>query len=1095
VPAVTLHGVAVTVARGHIVAVVGGTGEGKSSLLAAILGDLPALQPERGSLVRGSVAYCAQQSWIFSGTVRENILFGRPFDSRKYREALRAADLEADLDQMGGDDTELGERGVNVSGGQKQRISLARAFYADSDIYILDDVLSALDAAVAARIFERYLEQGLRARGKTVIFATNRLEFVSACDEVIVLSAGAVHASGPVGQVRQSSHLFATLMASTEEEGAGADTDALPDQGAEGTLAGAPAPASAELAPQAAAGGTGDEPEDTSRVGGLATSAARTLVAAEHRDKGQLSSAVVLAYLRAAGGLWASLGVVLLFGTKTGCDYAANWWLSVWSAHNGEAEAAARGSGGSWLDGDHGTAWWLSGYLLAQLAGVCATLASQLSLAMGGLRASRHLAARLASSLLSAPTSFFHANPTGRLINVATKDQRDVDQVLVTNLAITLMISMSLLATLCVVVASIWWTIILIVPLVAFFLRTRNIFQKSLIEIKRWGAVTRSPVYVLFAQSLDGLFTIRAYGASGHVLGRMGALVDANVRWDLAEQASARWLSMRLGWVGGMVTLACALGGVALRDTLGAASTGLMLSYALSLSFSLIMVTRLTSQTENNFNAVERVLHYGSTLPEAGGLTAGTAPPQQWPTEGRVEFEHVSVRYRPDLPNVLSDLSFRIDARAKVGIVGRTGAGKSSLVSALFRLVQPTEGAILIDGVDVLHMSLHSLRRALGIIPQEPVLLSGSIRYNLDPFGEASDVELWQALRQAHLADHVASLPARLEAEVAEGGSNFSIGQRQLLCMARALARRCHILVMDEATAAVDSETDRLIQISLRAAFRHATVLTIAHRLHTVIDSTQVMLLAQGRLVELGPPHDLLSDQTSAFSHLVDATGEASAAALRAAAEAAVPKAAGAADGTGDDPVARFEAVRQCVGEDAQQCPGNSPALAAVPGGSVPAPFGKQKSFRQAGMAALAAVRFASAPAVPQRQPVEVGASGEDGGAASPAPISIGEAILRDGARTTPGRDRVPAALASIDAVRTSLDQVAFAVRDGTRGTMHATLAAEHVAPSEWYAELAATLHALAKEAERAREEVGDEVDTEHVPFARQDSTVLHSIT
>lgn len=595
---------------------------------------------------------------MFPGSVRDNILFGRPFDARRYEEALWAADLDADLAQMGGDGAELGERGVNVSGGQKQRLSLARAFYADADMcahtpdapaaanargaspprrapaapaarpglcvcslsYVLDDVLSALDAAVASRIFERLLLRGLRDRGKTCVFATNRLEFVGACSEVVVVSEGAVLDSGPVAEVRGRCAFFAALMEgcageqggggeqgaqerADEQELDGPESDA-PPASADVVTAGAPQSARAPLAPRA-------------------LPSARTLVEAEHREQGQLSAAVLRAYLSAAGGPLTCALVAGLFGAKTGCDYAANWWLSQWSAASGSAPPPL---GGGARSTPPPLGWWLGGYLLVQLCGVCLTLASQVGLALCGLRASRELAARLSSGLLCAPLSFFHANPLGRLLNVAAKDQRDVDQVLVSNLAITLMVAFSLLATLLVIVASFWWTLLVIGPLLAFFYTTRSAYQRSLIEIKRWGAVSRSPVYVLFSQCLDGLFTIRAYRASAHMLARMSDLVDANIRWDLAEQAASRWLSMRLAAIGGLLTLACALGAVLTRAPGGgggdAAAVGLMLSYALNLSFSLVMVTRLSSQTENSFNAVERVAHYAGTVRD---LVAGAA--------------------------------------------------------------------------------------------------------------------------------------------------------------------------------------------------------------------------------------------------------------------------------------------------------------------------------------------------------------------------------------------------------------------------------------------------------------------------------------
>lgn len=339
-------------------------------------------------------------------------------------------------------------------------------------------MLSALDAAVAARIFDRLLIGAVRARGRTCVFATNRLEFVSRCSHVAVLKDGALLDVGPVPAVRERCEAFAALMASGAGSADGADADSGA-RGADDAAGGSANGASAAAAEHAPA------PQAANAPNGAAAPppppSARTLVELEHREKGQLSMRVVAAYLRAAGGTGACALIVALFALKTGCDYTANWWLSRWSAASDGADGGVSPLGG----GPHDAGWWLGGYLLVQLCGVCLTLAAQLSLALGGLRASADLARRLSSALLSAPLSFFHANPTGRLLNVATKDQRDVDQVLVTNLAITLMISFNLLATLVVIMSSLWWTAILIVPLIVFFVRTRNTYQRSLIEIKR----------------------------------------------------------------------------------------------------------------------------------------------------------------------------------------------------------------------------------------------------------------------------------------------------------------------------------------------------------------------------------------------------------------------------------------------------------------------------------------------------------------------------------------------------------------------------------------------------------------------------------
>ncbi|CAI7863258.1 unnamed protein product [Closterium sp. NIES-53] len=570
-----------------------------------------------------------------------------------------------------------------------------------------------------------------------------------------------------------------------------------------------------------------------------------TLVQTEDKAQGVVSAAVVWRYVRAMGGSGVLAVLISLYVLVEAARVLASVWISVWTGSVSQGEGDA-----------HGSLYFVAGYSLISLGQVLLTFTNQYFLVFSSQRAARRLHDAMLAAILRAPMSFFHTNPVGRLINRFTKDTADIDKNLAQYTSLCLGGIFQLLSTFALIgvlnTVALW----AIVPLLLLFYIVYLYFQNTAREVKRWDSVTRSPVYSQFAEALNGLATIRAYRAAQRMAAMNGRAVDRNTRFTLVSMSANRWLAIRLEFLGGLMIFATAVFAVMDVQRAGdqaalAPVMGLILSYALQITAMMTMVLRLLSVAENSFNAVERVGSYADIPAEAPAIIPSHRPPPGWPQQGEVLFEDVVMRYRPDLPPVLRGLSALVQGGEKVGVVGRTGAGKSSLFNSLFRLAEIESGRICIDGQDLKLFGVTDVRRALMIIPQTPVLFTGTLRFNLDPFSERSDSEVWEALGRAHLREVVSRMPLGLDTEVAEGGENFSVGQRQLISLARALLKESRILVLDEATAAVDVGTDALIQRTVREEFKGRTMLTIAHRLNTIMDSDRILVMDAGMVSSL----------------------------------------------------------------------------------------------------------------------------------------------------------------------------------------------------------------------------------------------------
>eukprot|EP00262_Sarcandra_glabra_P011548 TRINITY_DN2799_c0_g1_i1.p1 TRINITY_DN2799_c0_g1~~TRINITY_DN2799_c0_g1_i1.p1 ORF type:complete len:1626 (+),score=287.39 TRINITY_DN2799_c0_g1_i1:361-5238(+) len=854
----TLSNINLDIPVGSLVAIVGSTGEGKTSLVSAMLGELPPMA-NADVVIRGTVAYVPQISWIFNATVRDNILFGSVFQPARYEKAIEVSALQHDLELLpGGDLTEIGERGVNISGGQKQRVSIARAVYSNSDVYIFDDPLSALDAHVGRQVFDKCIKDELQ--GKTRVLVTNQLHFLPHVDRIILVHEGMVKEEGTYEELTNNGELFQKLM-----ENAGKMEDQVEEKEV-GENDG-----QKNLTPTA--NGESIKMEDgLSKHASKVKEGKSVLIKQEERETGVVSSRVLSRYKNALGGLWVVLILLTCYISTEVLRISSSTWLSVWT---GQSSSKSHGSG-----------FYNLIYALLSFGQVLVTLTNSFWLITSSLYASKRLHDAMLNSILRAPMVFFHTNPVGRIINRFAKDLGDIDRTVAIFVNMFMSQVAQLLSTFVLIgivsTLSLW----AIMPLLILFYAAYLYYQSTAREVKRLDSITRSPVYAQFGEALNGLSTIRAYKAYDRMANINGKSMDNNVRYTLVNMSANRWLAIRLETLGGIMIWLTATFAVMqnqrAEDQVAFASTmGLLLTYALNITSLLTNVLRLASMAENSLNAVERVGTYIDLPSEAPSVIESNRPPPGWPSSGTIKFENVVLRYRPELPPVLHGLSFTISSSEKIGIVGRTGAGKSSMINALFRIVELESGKIIIDDYDVTKFGLADLRKALGIIPQSPVLFSGTVRFNLDPFNEHNDADLWEALERAHLKDVIRRNVLGLDAEVSEAGENFSVGQRQLLSLARALLRRSKILVLDEATAAVDVRTDALIQKTIREEFKSCTMLIIAHRLNTIIDCDRVLLLNAGQVLEYDTPEELLINEGSSFSKMVQSTGTANAEYLR----------------------------------------------------------------------------------------------------------------------------------------------------------------------------------------------------------------------
>uniref|UniRef100_A0A2N9GUW8 ABC-type xenobiotic transporter n=1 Tax=Fagus sylvatica TaxID=28930 RepID=A0A2N9GUW8_FAGSY len=801
----TLKNINLEIRPGEKVAICGEVGSGKSTLLAAILGEVPTIQ---GTFM-GRLPMFLKWHGSRPGTIQENILFGSEMDSQRYRDTLERCSLVKDLELLPyGDHTEIGERGVNLSGGQKQRIQLARALYQNADIYLLDDPFSAVDAHTATSLFNEYVMEALSE--KTVLLVTHQVDFLPAFDSVLLMSNGEILHAAPYHQLLALSQEFQDLV-NAHKETAGSD----------------------RLADVTAAEGHGTAARDIGKTyveKHFKVSKGDQLIKQEEREIGDTGFKPYLQYLNQNKGfLYFSMASLTHLIFVIG-QISQNSWMAV-NVENPNVS----------------TLRLITVYLLIGISSMPVLLCRSISTVVFGLQSSKSLFSQLLNSLFRAPMSFYDSTPLGRILSRVSSDLSIVDIDVPFCFIFAVGATTNAYANLGVLTVVTWQVLFVSIPMVCLAIRLQGYYFSSAKEFMRINGTTKSFVANHLAESLAGAMTIRAFEEEDRFFAKNLDLIDTNASPSFYSFAANEWLIQRLEILSATVLASAALCMVLLPPgTFSSGFIGMALSYGLSLNMSLVFSIQNQCTLANYIISVERLNQYMYIPSEAP-----------------------EIRYRPDAPLVLRGISCTFKGGHKIGIVGRTGSGKTTLIGALFRLVEPAGGKIIVDGIDISMIGLHDLRSRFGIIPQEPTLFNGTVRYNLDPLSQHSDKEIWEVLEKCQLDETVKEKEKGLDSLVVEDGSNWSQGQRQLFCLGRALLRRSRILVLDEATASIDNATDMILQRTIRTEFADCTVITVAHRIPTVMDCTMVLAISDGKLMEYDEPMKLMKREGSLFGQLV----------------------------------------------------------------------------------------------------------------------------------------------------------------------------------------------------------------------------------
>ncbi|KAJ4802620.1 ABC transporter C family member 5 [Rhynchospora pubera] len=875
----TLTGIQLLVQRGMRVAVCGAVGAGKSSFLSCILGEMPKVSGQVKT--SGSIAYVPQSAWILSGNIETNILFGSPMDRDRYNSVLHACSLLKDLELFShGDQTVIGDRGINLSGGQKQRIQLARALYQDADIYLLDDPFSAVDAETGSELFREYITSALAE--KTVIFVTHQVEFLPASDLILVFKDGRIIQEGKYEDMLEAGTDLSTLIAAHHEAMEGMDV------GTSDSSINSSESASISEDHSIIEENNDDNVSITSMRERTLTSRnssvdhmveeistieekrlkkekkkamkaqMKQLVQDEERLRGKISFKVYLSYIAAA---YRGLLIPLIILAQTAfqvLQLGGNWWMT-WANPLVEGDAPKVNSMIT-----------LIVYMALAFGSSWFVFIRSILVATFGLAAAQKMFFKMLTSIFRAPMSFFDSTPAGRILNRVSVDQSIVDTDIPFRLGGFSATTIQVICIISVMMNATWQVVFVFFPVVIISLCIQKYYMNSSRELARIVSIQKSPIIHLFEESIAGASAIRAFGQEKRFMKKNLHLIDSYNRPFFYSFTAIEWLCLRMELLSTFVFAFCMVFLVTVpRGTIDASMAGFAVTTALNLNNRLSKWILSFCKLENKVIAIERINQYSEIPPEPPLIIENCRPPSCWPPSGTIEIIDLTVRYKEHLPTVLHGISCIFPGGKKVGIVGRTGSGKSTLIQALFRLVEPLRGSIVIDGLDISTIGLHDLRSRLSIIPQDPTLFEGTVRINLDPLGEHSDSEIWQALDKCQLGDAIRESDSKLDAPVLENGDNWSVGQRQLLSLGRALLKQAQILVLDEATASVDTTTDNLIQGIIRTEFKDCTVCTIAHRIPTVIDSDLVLVLSDGRIAEYDSPQNLLEDRNSMFMKLV----------------------------------------------------------------------------------------------------------------------------------------------------------------------------------------------------------------------------------
>lgn len=928
---------------GELNIIIGPTGAGKTSLLLALLGEMQLVEgrvflpnvstredvlPNPQTGLAETVAYCSQQAWLLNDTLRNNIIFGADFNEARYQAVIEACALQRDLEILdAGDETEIGEKGITLSGGQKQRISLARAIYSNSRHLILDDCLSAVDSHTALWIYNKCLTGPLCSNRTVLLVSHNVALTIAQASYVVVMDNGRVSGQGSPSELAATGilgddDLIASSVAQSESVTRVQSSVNLT------ASASSSAPPAAELTKKISEvkdTGSSSSTDADSEADSNRKKTDGKLIKDETKSEGRVDSKVYIAYITAMGGFFFWFQMFLSYVGSQSLNIFQSWWIKVWTAHmtgpvgsaifaisskfgishvtdsiqtfsytntfspiSNATDSLSILSEGS-ISSEHSNLYYIGIYALIGVAYTLTGMYKDFISYLGGVAASRKIFNEMLDSVLLAKIRFFDSTPIGRIMNRFSKDIEAVDQDLapvatgvahcvLATIATTLLIAFITPGFLFagVFIAIMYWAI------GVFYIASSR-------DLKRIDSITKSPVYQHFGETLSGIPTIRAYGIGEKFINDNLAKIDDNNRPFFYLWVSNRWLSFRIDFAGSFVSFAAASMVMLSVGRIDAGLAGLSLSYAIAFSENVLWIVRLYAILEMNMNSVERIQEYMEVEKEAAPIIQDSRPPVNWPSKGEIEVENLSLRYAPELPLVIKNVTFKVDSYNKIGVVGRTGAGKSTIITAFFRFLEADTGSIKVDGLDISTIGLRDLRQSIAIIPQDPTLFIGTIRSNLDPFGQYSDESIFEALRRVHLIKSGESSQSsvksgedeeninqfkNLESPVTEGGANLSQGQRQLICLARSLLKSPKLLLLDEATASIDYETDAQIQKTIRDEFNETTILTIAHRLRSIADYDKILVMDAGKAVEYDHPHKLLSDQSTIFYSMCANSGE-----------------------------------------------------------------------------------------------------------------------------------------------------------------------------------------------------------------------------
>ncbi|KAM9823722.1 LOW QUALITY PROTEIN: ATP-binding cassette sub-family C member 9 [Neosynchiropus ocellatus] len=865
----TLSDINIRIPTGQLTMIVGQVGCGKSSLLLAMLGEMQAINgrvywsnfmvPESVALTclcvslhvrsknRYSVAYATQKSWLLNATVEENITFGSPFSKQRYKAVIDACSLQLDIDLLPfGDQTEIGERGINLSGGQRQRICVARALYQNTNIVFLDDPFSALDIHLSDHLMQEGILKFLQDDKRTVVLVTHKLQYLIHADWIIAMKDGSVLREGTLKDIQTHDvelyDHWKTLMNRQDQElekDIQQDSQTLLERK---TLRRAFYSRDAKNLVDDEDEEEEEEEEEDDNMSMMT----------DRRSK--IPWKDCWSYL-SSGGLFMVFLMVFSKLLKHSVIVAIDYWLAIWTNQSAPIDP-----------------YYLNVFIALCAAGITLCLITSLTVEFLGLSAATNLHHNLLNKIIHAPIRFFDITPLGQILNRFSADTNIIDQHIPPTLESLTRSTLLCFSAIGVISSITQYFLIALIPLGVAFYFIQKYFRVASKDLQDLDDSTQLPLLCHFSETAEGLTTIRAFRHEARFKQRMLELTDTNNTAYLFLSAANRWLEVRTDYLGAVLVLAAAVAAMHSNDNPDASKVGLALTYALTMTNYLNWVVRNLADLEVQMAAVKKVNSFLSTESENyEGTMDASQVPENWPHNGEIKIRDLCVRYDPMLKPVLKHVNAYIQPGQKVGICGRTGSGKSSLSLAFFNMVDIFEGKIIIDGIDICKLPLHTLRSRLSIILQDPVLFSGSVRFNLDPERTCTDDRLWEALEIAQLKNMVKVLPGGLDAVVTEGGENFSVGQRQLFCLARAFVRKSSILIMDEATASIDMATENILQKVVMTAFADRTVVTIAHRVHTIVTADLVIVMKRGNILEYDKPETLLEQEDGMFASFVKA--------------------------------------------------------------------------------------------------------------------------------------------------------------------------------------------------------------------------------